>query len=314
MGPDLLMTAAHVVAGQAAISVRLPGGLTSAKVLGSDANDDLALLRLDRAVDGYRFALQGTLPPVAAAVAAVGYPITSELSFTAGTVSTVNAEIDSGGGDVVSGLIKTDAAVNPGNSGGPLMDNQGRVVGVILLRRDWVSDDRAQIAEGTAYAVNSLRAIARLAEWRDRADALPAAVCATSVPTVSPELTVEVQTSDPNADSIAQTLQTYGQAINSGAYDVAFDFFTPETQQGLGGLDTWRAGLDSVFWRSVSLQEVTGSGSTLNARAAVRTEQDASVGFAGQTCSVWTFDYTLQWSGTVWKIAKVAAADPTACS
>lgn len=251
---------------------------------------------------------------MAAAVAAVGFPITSELSFTAGTVSTVNAEVDSGGGDVVSGLIKTDAAINPGNSGGPLMDNQGRVVGVVVLRRDWVSDDQARIAEGTAYAVNSLRAIARLAEWRDRADALPAAVCATSVPSVSPELTVEVQTSDPNADSIAQTLQTYGQAINSGAYDVAFDFFTPETQQGLGGLDTWRAGLDSVFWRSVSLQEVTGSGPTLNAKAAVRTEQDASVGFAGQTCSVWTVDYTLQWSGTVWKIEKVAAADPTACS
>ncbi|GGC87105.1 hypothetical protein GCM10011512_12530 [Tersicoccus solisilvae] len=310
VGPNLVMTAAHVVDGQTAISVSLPGGVSSAQVIGFDPGDDLALLRLDDAVQGYRFAVQQALPSVASDVATIGFPLGAEMTFTEGRVSTVNAEIDG-----VSGLIKTDTAINHGNSGGPLLDNKGRVVGVVVSKV--TQDSNGDAAEGIAYAVNPLRAVSRLAEWRDRTTALAPDSCSTDGggAATSADVDVTIESSDPSAASIAQTLQIYGQAINRGAYETAFDVYTTDTQQQLHGLDTWKAGLDSVFWRSLVLTEVRDPvGDRIHADVTVQTQQDTSVGRNGQTCSIWTFDYTMVWTGTDWKIEKADAGAPAACS
>jgi S1-C subfamily serine protease len=70
-------------------------------------------------------------PPIGDTVFAVGNPLGLQRSLTAGVVSATDRSIDTPRGTTLSGLIQFDAAVNPGNSGGPLLNRAGQVVGVV---------------------------------------------------------------------------------------------------------------------------------------------------------------------------------------
>jgi S1-C subfamily serine protease len=127
----LLLTSAHVVAGAAsAIAVFADGSETTAEVIGRDSLSDLAVLRAAGAVpQPVEFGTADALR-VGQLVVALGNPFGLAGSVTAGIVSGLGRSLPTQSGRVIDEVIQTDAALNPGNSGGVLADGAGRMVGV----------------------------------------------------------------------------------------------------------------------------------------------------------------------------------------
>jgi putative serine protease PepD len=94
-------------------------------------------------------------------VAAIGAPFEYAWSFSTGIVSGVDRTIEAPNGFTVAGAIQTDAAVNPGNSGGPLLDAEGKVIGVV---DQIATDGSADQSSGVGFAVPSNLVAAELAQ------------------------------------------------------------------------------------------------------------------------------------------------------
>ncbi|MFH1382338.1 MAG: trypsin-like peptidase domain-containing protein [Chloroflexota bacterium] len=124
-----ILTNNHVVDGATTVKVLLKGGNTvDATVVGTDPADDLALIRVDAsAIAGITPLQLGDSSAVKAGqmAIAIGNPFGLTDSITVGVISGLGRSIGS-----LTGMLQTDAALNPGNSGGPLLDVQGTVIGV----------------------------------------------------------------------------------------------------------------------------------------------------------------------------------------
>jgi putative serine protease PepD len=133
IGSDgLVLTNAHVVTGGTNIQVTIPGrGTLPAKVLGADTLADVALLQVSGASGLPTVTLASSAPAVGDPVVAVGNALALGVSptVTTGIVSALDREIDIQG-TTLAHLIQTDAAINPGSSGGPLLDAAGTVIGM----------------------------------------------------------------------------------------------------------------------------------------------------------------------------------------
>jgi serine protease Do len=149
LAPDgYVLTNAHVARAAGALRVRLSGTETApAERVGADERTDLAVLRAElRGLRALPFADSRRLA-VGQLVLAIGNPLGFERSVTMGVVSALYRTLPAPGGGLFDGLVQTDAAVNPGNSGGPLLDADGAVVGVTTAMLPW--------AHGMAFAVPS---------------------------------------------------------------------------------------------------------------------------------------------------------------
>ena len=152
-GDGYVVTNAHVAHAGVALSARLPdGGQSEAEVVGADTRTDLAVVRLaERGLP--QLALGDTArPAVGEIVVAIGNPLGFERSVSLGVISALDRELRGPGGAVLEGLIQTDAALNPGHSGGPLLDTAGRVAGI--------STAVVPFARGLGFAIP-----ARTAAW-----------------------------------------------------------------------------------------------------------------------------------------------------
>lgn len=172
VGNNLFLTAAHVVGKEKAATLVQLGREWTAKLVSADFDADLALLRSDSAVDLVTVPWVGTTPPAGTPVFAVGFPAPLDQSaptITAGVIS---------GDRSIDGrtYLQLDAQVNPGNSGGPLLNQQGELVGIVVFK--------VRGADGLNFAVPFDVAKAYVAQPVSRGSPSTPTPAPTPVPTI----------------------------------------------------------------------------------------------------------------------------------
>lgn len=133
VSPDgIVLTNNHVVDGASRIEMALADGRSfRARIIGRDADTDLAVLRGEttETLPATRLANSKAVRPGQIAIA-IGNPLGFQSSVTAGIVSAVGRSLRASNGRLIGDVIQTDAALNPGNSGGPLASSAGEVIGI----------------------------------------------------------------------------------------------------------------------------------------------------------------------------------------
>ncbi|HZQ07069.1 MAG TPA: trypsin-like peptidase domain-containing protein [Anaerolineae bacterium] len=147
-----IVTNAHVVAGAQQIQVILnDGSHADAKLIGADSVSDIAVLQMSGNVPAYLSLGDSNALQLGETVIAIGSPLGSYRgSVTTGVVSGLNRSVDGTGQD---DLIQTDAAINHGNSGGPLINLSGQVIGINTLVVQ--NTDSGDLAQGLGFAIPS---------------------------------------------------------------------------------------------------------------------------------------------------------------
>jgi putative serine protease PepD len=158
----LILTNDHVISGASSLTVAAKGSSSetrTATLVGEEANDDLALIKVDPTGLGLKplTLVSSKSVQVGDAVYAIGNPYGLDETLTRGIVSALGRSISAPNGTQITGAIQTDAALNPGNSGGPLLNDVGRVIGV----NSQIASEAASIngsqagSTGVGFAVSS---------------------------------------------------------------------------------------------------------------------------------------------------------------
>jgi putative serine protease PepD len=152
-GKGHIVTAAHVVDGASSITVTFQDGTTrKATLLGTDNATDVAVLSVDPSGLTLHPLTLGSSASlnVGDPVAAIGDPFTYQRSMSTGIVSGLDRTISAPNGFTVAHAIQTDASLNPGNSGGPVLDASGKVIGIV---DQIATNGSSETSSGVGFAV-----------------------------------------------------------------------------------------------------------------------------------------------------------------
>jgi S1-C subfamily serine protease len=158
-----IVTNQHVVEGADSVSVRFANGpRETAKLVGEDASTDVAVLKVEAPEEGLKPLTLGDSDSVGVGdpVIAIGNPLNVGISVTTGIVSGLGRPIDAPNGYTINGAVQTDAALSSGNSGGPLLDSRGEVIGITSLAA--AAPGFGTVAQGVNFAVpiNTVKSVA----------------------------------------------------------------------------------------------------------------------------------------------------------
>jgi len=239
VSPDgYIVTNNHVVEGAQKVTVTLSdGSVFAATIVGTDAQTDLAVVKIDASNLAYLHILRnsleqlGVLDPVIAvgnALALQGGP-----TWTTGVVSNLGRSIEENTGVVLNDIIQTDAAINAGNSGGPLLDTAGQVVGINVAI--------ASNAENIGFAISTDTAIPVVQSL------------ITGGKVVRPWLGVAVTT-------VTSTIQQYyNLSVNKGALITSVTSDSPANKAGLRAGDVITKINDEDIGTAAELTSAIGS-------------------------------------------------------
>jgi putative serine protease PepD len=247
-----IITNDHVVSGATSISVEFPDGSTyKAQLVGADASTDVAVIKVD-APTSVLHPLQlgdSSQLQVGDGVVAIGSPFGLEDTVTSGIVSALHRTITSPNNFSIDDAIQTDAAINHGNSGGPLLDLEGKVVGI---NSQIQSDTGGNDGIGFAVPSNTVKSvvsqilatgkvehaylgvgIATISQQLSSELGLPAGVEVTQVTEGGPAARAGLRAADTTANVAGQQFPTGGDVIT--AVDGQKVSTSDELQSAIGG-------------------------------------------------------------------------------
>ncbi|MGP0100831.1 MAG: S1C family serine protease [Solirubrobacteraceae bacterium] len=222
-GQGRILTAAHVVAGASSITVTFQDGVSrGAKVIGEDDSSDVAVLRVSPAGLTLHPLALGSSASLAVGdpVGVIGDPLGFDRSLSTGVVSALERTIEAPDGFVIPHAVQTDAALNPGNSGGPLLNAHGQVIAIadqIATGTNEFGRSSSDTSTGVGFAVPIDLARAELSQL-ERGERvthayLGVSTATTTTPTEQGALVEAVQSGTPAAKA----------GLRAGDVIVAFD-------------------------------------------------------------------------------------------
>jgi hypothetical protein len=296
---DLIATVAHVVNGATNIALTTGSSTVIADVIGEDTEQDVALLRPRSSLAGHVFTFAANPPAVGEPVAAIGFPLGLPITFTEGVVSGVHRSYPDQR-ITQTDLVQTDTPVSHGNSGGPLIDQSGEIVGLVDLAGPKGSN-------GISYAVSAQTATSRIEPWRASPHLVSAPLCQDPVgPGVAPVQPPTVT----DGEAIANTLSAYFRAINARHFLTAWEQLTPAQQQRVTveHLATQDATSFAFGFTVQSARYLDPN--TVVVGLSFTSIQDPSKGPDGEGCTDWSLAYTMRRVGGAWLIDYVILIGP----
>ncbi len=299
IGDNAVVTAAHVVEGMSDIRVIVGTRSHQGTVIGFDPGRDVALVQV-RAPLAHRVSFATSPAKVGEQVAALGYTLGEGLSFKPGSVNAVNRKARIG--DVMRyGMFELDASANHGNSGGPVIDASGRVVGIL--------DAQPDNAPGMRLAVPSTAAAELVAAWRRPGHHRPTpgdlAECAPALLSPGGQQVFTTEAPDPATVNASHTLYIYFAALNNGDYSTAAAQLARQPD-----LQKFSAAVESSDDSDFVLESHTTTHGAPVLWVGFTSRQEAGKGPAGrpdETCTRWSLDYHFAEYDGQWLIDRTTA-------